>query len=130
MTLSAVDVLLFIAYFAIAVWFGTMLFPKIIEDVQQSIARTSTHAVALELSGLTSLTGAATEDIKIDYDIQDEVVHEVTVKGKLINVIRVDNTKQNFLYSLPFKFAIDDTAVGANFRIFKLNDEYGIEKIG
>jgi len=123
MGLKAVEIVLFFVSLIIAGVVGAKLLPGVVEDVKYNIYRASTHSIALDIAGLTSLTAIATGDIWIDYRIDNNIVHKVVVSNRLADVTRAEDDKQNFKFSIPFSFTKQDGQSAANFRISKVFSE-------
>ena len=119
MGLKAVEIVLFFVSLVIAGVVGAKLLPGVLEDVKYNIYRASTHSIALDIAGLTSLTGAATGDIRIDYKIDNGAVHRVSVSDRLVNVTRAEDGKQKFSFSIPFSFTNQEQSA-AGFTISKV----------
>jgi hypothetical protein len=99
------------------------------------IYRTSTHAIALDISNLISLTGISTGDIYVDYEIEPRVDHLVSIEKRVVTVTRCkDNDvcgdeeklkkQPKFKFSVPFDFS-EMKVEGSKFRISKELDKSG-----
>ena len=131
--MDIIEVVIFFASLVIAAAIGASLLPGIIDDIKYNIYLTSTHSVALDVTGLMSLTAAATGDITIDYKVGENVPHAVAVENRLVNIIRVSDTKQNFKFSLPFSFTKSGEKLeqtGIAFLISRVNGVYRIVSSG
>ena len=129
MGLKAVEIVLFFVSLVIAGVVGAALLQGIMKDVKYNIYRASTHSIALDIAGLTSLTAAATGDIRIDYKIDNSVVHRVSASNRLVNVTRdvtrAKDDKQKFSFSIPFSFTNQEQSA-AGFKISKAGGVYRI----
>ena len=66
--------------------FFTYEVPKIISVVMESFSKASGEGVARQVSGLITVSGAATREIDIDYIPTREHVYDVVVKMRTIKV--------------------------------------------
>ena len=104
MGVKPVELIAFFLSLALAVYMGYRLLPGVVEDVKYSLYRTSSHSIALDINGLISLPAVATQDIAIDYQMDEKAVHKIAVANRLVNVTRVDDPRKNFVFSIPFDF--------------------------
>lgn len=97
----------FIAFFlslALAIYMGYRLLPGVVDDVKYSLYRASSHSIALDINGLVSLTAVATQDITIDYQMDEKALHKITVENRIVEVTSVADPKKDFKFSIPFDF--------------------------
>lgn len=129
MGLKATEIVLFFVSLIIAGIVGSKLLPGILEDVKYNIYRASTHSIALDIAGLTSLTAVATGDIWIDYKIDNDEVHRVAVSNRLLNVTRAEDDKQNFKFSIPFSFTKQGEKIEQTDNKFRISKVGGVYRI-
>jgi hypothetical protein len=67
--------------------FFTQVVPRILSVIVESFSKASAENVARQVSGLITVSGAATREIKIDYIPTREHVYDVAVKTRTIKVV-------------------------------------------
>ena len=66
--------------------FFTLIMPGILSMITEAFSKSSGEAVARQLSGLITISGASAHEIKIDYIPTKEFVYKISIKDRSIKV--------------------------------------------
>ncbi len=117
---------------------GANIFTAVTTEEQIDAYRTSTHSIALDIANMISLTGIATDDIYLDYEIEPKLGHQVNIEKRVVTVTRCKDNERcgtdeelkkrpSFKFSVPFDFS-EMKIDGSDFRISRELDESGNNK--
>ena len=126
MGVKPVELIAFFLSLALATFIGYSILPGVVNDIKYSLYRSSSHSIALDINGLISLPAIATQNIIIDYQMDEKAVHKITIAGRIVTVTSVDDPKRQFVFSIPFDFTEKREMVEPNVRFSKLGGIFHI----
>jgi len=121
----------FVLFLLLASYVGATVFAAAQADVKAELYRTSTHAVALEISNLISITDIATGNIHINYQVDRDIEHIISTENHVVTVARKEENLpeekfQKFKFSVPFEIG----KIRQSGTRFLISQENGIHRIG